>query len=80
MAGKVDLTCCINDSSDNILMLKMYFSLPGSNSTPFNREELNAILKFGAEELFKDDDENEEEPVVSILIKFDKNGFSKMVF
>lgn len=47
-----------------MLYLK-YFVLPGSNSTPFNREELNAILKFGAEELFKDDDENEEEPVVS---------------
>lgn len=41
-------------------------SVAGSNSTPFNREELNAILKFGAEELFKDDDENEEEPVVSV--------------
>lgn len=40
--------------------------MSSSNSTPFNREELNAILKFGAEELFKDDDENEEEPVCDI--------------
>ena len=38
-----------------------------SNSTPFNRDELNAILKFGAEELFKDDDENEEEPLVIFI-------------
>ncbi|KAG7154403.1 Chromodomain-helicase-DNA-binding protein 1-like, partial [Homarus americanus] len=37
-----------------------------SNSNPFNREELNAILKFGAEELFKDDDDNDEEPVCDI--------------
>ncbi|KAG0728026.1 Chromodomain-helicase-DNA-binding protein 1 [Chionoecetes opilio] len=40
--------------------------IASSNSTPFNREELNAILRFGAEELFKDDDENEEEPVCDI--------------
>ena len=31
-----------------------------SSSTPFNKEELNAILKFGAEELFKDSDEEED--------------------
>lgn len=36
-------------------------------NNPFNKEDLNAILKFGAEELFKDDDENDEEPVVSPL-------------
>ena len=36
-----------------------------SNSTPFNKQELNAILKFGAEELFKEE-ENEEEPQVDI--------------
>ncbi|XP_066973477.1 chromodomain-helicase-DNA-binding protein 1 isoform X4 [Macrobrachium rosenbergii] len=40
--------------------------MSNSNSTPFNRDELNAILKFGAEELFKDDDENEEEPLCDI--------------
>lgn len=34
-------------------------------NNPFNKEDLNAILKFGAEELFKDDDENDEDPVVS---------------
>ncbi|CAH2254792.1 jg15380 [Pararge aegeria aegeria] len=39
----------------------------GTNaSNPFNKEDLNAILKFGAEELFKDDDENEEDPVCDI--------------
>lgn len=34
-------------------------------NNPFNKEDLNEILKFGAEELFKDDDENDEDPVVS---------------
>lgn len=37
-------------------------------NNPFNKEDLNAILKFGAEELFKDDEENDEDPVVSIEI------------
>lgn len=37
-----------------------------SNSTPFNKEELNAILKFGAEELFKDDEDGEDEPACDI--------------
>lgn len=38
-----------------------------NNSTiPFNKEDLNAILKFGAEELFKDEEDGDEEPVVSI--------------
>lgn len=38
----------------------------GTNSTPFNKEELTAILKFGAEELFKDEDNADEEPTVSL--------------
>ncbi|XP_064422060.1 chromodomain-helicase-DNA-binding protein 2 isoform X2 [Latimeria chalumnae] len=33
-----------------------------SNSNPFNREELTAILKFGAEELFKEPEGEESEP------------------
>lgn len=41
-----------------------------SANNPFNKEDLNAILKFGAEELFKDDDENDEDPVVSIIINY----------
>lgn len=41
-----------------------------SANNPFNKEDLNAILKFGAEELFKDDDENDEDPVVSILVYY----------
>ncbi|KAK9890213.1 hypothetical protein WA026_010322 [Henosepilachna vigintioctopunctata] len=36
-----------------------------TNSTPFNKEDLTAILKFGAEELFKDE-EDEEEPTCDI--------------
>ncbi|KAF7287502.1 hypothetical protein GWI33_001462 [Rhynchophorus ferrugineus] len=31
-----------------------------SNNNPFNKEDLTAILKFGAEELFKDEDVDEE--------------------
>ncbi|ESO89597.1 hypothetical protein LOTGIDRAFT_218699 [Lottia gigantea] len=37
-----------------------------SSSTPFNKEELASILKFGAEELFKENDGDEEEPQVDI--------------
>uniref|UniRef100_A0A671RH31 Chromodomain-helicase-DNA-binding protein 1-like n=1 Tax=Sinocyclocheilus anshuiensis TaxID=1608454 RepID=A0A671RH31_9TELE len=33
-----------------------------SSSTPFNKEELSAILKFGAEELFKESEGEEQEP------------------
>ncbi|XP_064032289.1 chromodomain-helicase-DNA-binding protein 1 isoform X3 [Pogoniulus pusillus] len=33
-----------------------------SSSPPFNKEELSAILKFGAEELFKEPEGEEEEP------------------
>ncbi|XP_075581633.1 chromodomain-helicase-DNA-binding protein 1-like [Pelecanus crispus] len=33
-----------------------------SSTTPFNKEELSAILKFGAEELFKEPEGEEEEP------------------
>ncbi|KAM7285865.1 chromodomain-helicase-DNA-binding protein 1-like, partial [Ixodes scapularis] len=35
---------------------------PSSNTTPFNKEELAAILKFGAEELFKETEDGDEEP------------------
>lgn len=37
----------------------------GSSSAPFNKDDLTAILKFGAEELFKGDDDGDEEPTVS---------------
>lgn len=37
-------------------------SAPSSSSTPFNKEELSAILKFGAEELFKEPEGEELEP------------------
>lgn len=32
-----------------------------SNNNPFNKEDLTAILKFGAEELFKDEEDKDEE-------------------
>uniref|UniRef100_W4VRS9 Chromodomain-helicase-DNA-binding protein 1 n=1 Tax=Corethrella appendiculata TaxID=1370023 RepID=W4VRS9_9DIPT len=35
-----------------------------SNSTPFNKDELSAILKFGAEELFNKDDEDGDDELV----------------
>lgn len=35
-----------------------------SSSAPFNKEELSAILKFGAEELFKEPEGEEQEPQV----------------
>lgn len=34
------------------------------SSAPFNKEELSAILKFGAEELFKELEGEEQEPQV----------------
>jgi chromodomain-helicase-DNA-binding protein 1 len=36
-----------------------------SSTTPFNKEDLTAILKFGAEELFKDEEDGDEDPAVS---------------
>lgn len=41
----------------------------GTNSNganPFSKEELSAILKFGAEELFKDEEEGDDEPQCDI--------------
>lgn len=35
-----------------------------TNSTPFNKEDLSAILKFGAEELFKDEPEGDGDDLV----------------
>ena len=37
-----------------------------SSNTPFNKEELNAILKFGAEELFKEGNDDDEDLQVDI--------------
>lgn len=36
-----------------------------NSSNPFNKEELTAILKFGAEDLFKEAEGEESEPQVS---------------
>ncbi|KAH0948725.1 hypothetical protein HN011_010172 [Eciton burchellii] len=38
----------------------------GTNNNPFNKEDLNAILKFGAEDLFKDEENGDEEPACDI--------------
>lgn len=37
-----------------------------TNTNPFNKDDLSAILKFGAEELFKDEQDNDEELVCDI--------------
>ncbi|EDW76662.1 uncharacterized protein Dwil_GK15574 [Drosophila willistoni] len=37
-----------------------------TNSNPFNKDDLSAILKFGAEELFKDEQEHDDELVCDI--------------
>lgn len=39
------------------------------SSTPFNKEELSAILKFGAEELFKEPEGEEQEPQVKTVVE-----------
>lgn len=36
----------------------------GSSSLPFDKHDLNDILKFGAQELFKEADGEEQEPEV----------------
>lgn len=38
-----------------------------STTTPFNKAELSAILKFGAEDLFNQADGEEEEPQVATI-------------
>ena len=41
-----------------------------SSSQPFNKEELSAILKFGAEELFKEEDKDEDD----LQVTFSRNS------
>lgn len=48
----------------------------GTNSNPFNKEDLTAILKFGAEDLFKDEEGGDEEPTVRIMAHLDKKLFN----
>jgi hypothetical protein len=38
-----------------------------SNNTPFSKEELNQILKFGAEELFKEAEDEDDVQVRYLL-------------
>lgn len=50
-----------------VLYTTCFFSNPAvitHSSAPFNKEELSAILKFGAEELFKEPEGEEQEPQV----------------
>lgn len=50
-----------------------------TNNNPFNKEDLTAILKFGAEELFKDEEDKDEEPTVSQIISI-QNQFNNCFF
>ena len=52
----------VRKSSPRSIIFKHTFS----TTTPFKKEELAAILKFGAEELFKEAEEDDEEPQVDI--------------
>lgn len=47
----------------HLLMFYLIYS-----SAPFNKEELSAILKFGAEELFKEPEGEEQEPQVCVCM------------
>ena len=40
------------------------------SATPYNKEELSAILKFGAEELFKEPEGEEQDPQVGIDLPY----------
>lgn len=62
----------------------MFF--PVFSSTPFNKEELSAILKFGAEELFKEPEGEEQEPQVSnsytvcvLFVRYEKGSSTLMI-
>lgn len=57
-----------------VLSIFIFFS--DFSSTPFNKEELSAILKFGAEELFKEPEGEEQEPQVKKKTK--QNNLLKM--
>lgn len=52
------------DTTGRTVLDKNGTSANGAN--PFSKEELSAILKFGAEELFKDEEEGDEEPQCDI--------------
>lgn len=47
-----------------VLSIFIFIFFSDFSSTPFNKEELSAILKFGAEELFKEPEGEEQEPQV----------------
>ncbi|KAG8189233.1 hypothetical protein JTE90_013762 [Oedothorax gibbosus] len=54
------------DTTGRTVMQSTKAPSTGGATIPFNKEELSAILKFGAEELFKEDKEDLAEPQVDI--------------
>ena len=49
------------------------------SATPFNREELAAILKFGAEELFKEPDSEQDQKLQVGHLKIICKSFSCLI-
>jgi chromodomain-helicase-DNA-binding protein 1 len=52
-------------------LVKLTTSTSFPSSNPFNKDELTAILKFGAEDLFKEAEGEETEPTVHRHISID---------
>ena len=48
-------------------------SMPGNSSVPYTKDEINSILKFGAEELFKEKDANSLTTAVAAANASDQN-------
>ena len=59
---------CVDRQSSQ-LITHIFFSFLLRNA-PFNKEELSSILKFGAEDLFKDQDQDADQKLhVSFLVE-----------
>jgi hypothetical protein len=58
--AKIVCAWVVEGISSTVLLMCLYTSFHVSTSNPFNRDELNAILKFGAEELFKETEDDDE--------------------
>lgn len=61
------MSSLVNLNSNLIINCGLYFAFTCFSHTPFNKEELAAILKFGVEDLFKEADGEEVEQQVGNL-------------
>lgn len=55
----------VHETSSFLFCLSIY-----SNTTGYSKQELSAIIKFGAEELFKEDDEEEPQVDIDEILKY----------